>query len=152
MNKKDTQTTKKVVIKREEYINKKTGELEVFDVIKQESTDFNFNKVWLGLLMQSIDAVGNKKMQVLRWLMENKNSNNEILGTQQEISNLIGVSKPIVSQTIKALKEIDAIRQPRSGTLMLNPDLIFKGRKEKRMKILLDYRSIDPTNTKTGDE
>jgi len=137
-----TQRDKNTKIGRKRYVDPDTGEERWFDVISQEASDFNFNKIWLALLMDSIDAVGNKKMQVLKWLMSNKDSKNQIIGTQDRIAKEIGISKPTVNETIRALKHVDAIRQVQSGVLQLNPEMIFKGHKERRMSVILEYKEL----------
>ena len=50
------QTNKKVkVVGRAEYTNNSTGEVEDFQVVRLEDRDFNFHKIWLEHIINSLD-------------------------------------------------------------------------------------------------
>ena len=140
VNKKNSTTNSKITkIGTTEYINKDTGEIETFNVIEEHDQDFNFEKIWLGHLLESLSVLGNAKIKVLNYLLANKNSDNQIIGTQRVIAKGVGVSLPVVNETIQRLVEANAIKKVSSGVLMLNPEIIFKGKHKKRMNILLKY-------------
>ena len=49
-------TSKKVkVIGKEQYINANTGQLEDFQVVSLQDRDFNFHKLWLAHIINSLD-------------------------------------------------------------------------------------------------
>lgn len=140
-------TSKKLTtVGQAQYLNQRTGELETFNVIEEHNQDFNFEKIWLGHLLESLDVLGNAKIKVLNYFLAHKNSENQIIGTQRALAKLVGVSVPVVSETIQKLKQVNAIKHVSSGVLMLNPEIIFQGKHAKRMNILLKY-----TNTETFD-
>lgn len=141
-NKKQTTKSKAVTVGKAEYINQETGMVETFNVITERDVDFNFQKIWLGHLLESLDIIGNKKIKVLNYLLKNKTSENLVIATQRSIAEGAGVSLPIVNETIQALKQINAIKSKQQGVLMLNPDIVFKGGNNKRMSILLKYENI----------
>lgn len=146
-NKKNKTTTKKqVVVGKQEYINKETGELEEFNIINSYDTDFNFEKIWLSHILESLEVIGNQKIKVLNWLLANKNNENMIIATQRAISEKCGVSYPVVNKTIKALIDSKAISSNQSGVYMLNPDFMFKGNNKKRMNLLLRFQEITEVN------
>ena len=155
--KKLTTTKKQVVVGRQEYINNKTGEVEEFNVINSYDTDFNFEKIWLSHILESLEVIGNQKIKVLNWLLANKNSSNMIIATQRAIATKSGVSYPVVNQTIKALIDTKAISSEQTGVYMLNPDFMFKGHNKKRMNLLLRFNEINEIDhkkeleDKTGD-
>jgi len=138
-----TVKSKQTSVGTAEYINKETGEVETFSVISEKDVDFNFQKIWLGHLLESLDVIGNKKIKVLNYLLRIKNTDNIVIGTQRAIAKGAGVSLPVVNETIKALVRIDALKQQQQGVLMLNPDIMFKGGNGKRMNILLRYDKIN---------
>ena len=140
---KKTVKSKQITIGKAQYANQETGEIETFDVIEEKDVDFNFQKIWLGHLLESLDIIGNKKIKVLNYLLKTKNNENIVIGTQRAIAEKSGVSLPVVNETIKALKAINAIRSVSSGVLMLNPDIVFKGGNSKRMSILLKYSRVN---------
>lgn len=140
---KKTVSTKSTKISTTEYVNRDTGEIETFNVIEEHDQDFNFEKIWLGHLLESLEVLGNAKIKVLNYLLANKNSDNQIIGTQRAIALGVGVSLPVVNETIKKLVEAKAIKKVSSGVLMLNPEIMFKGQHKKRMNILLKYTKTD---------
>lgn len=142
---KKTTTKKQVIVGKQEYLNPNTGELETFNVINTYDTDFNFEKIWLSHILESLEVIGNQKIKVLNWLLANKNSNNQIIATQRSIALQSNVSYPVVNQTIKALIATKALRIEQTGVYMLNPEFMFKGHNSKRMNLLLRFNNITET-------
>lgn len=136
--------TKKLskVIGKEEYINSRTGHVEEFDVVNFTDADFNFEKIWMGHLLDALNCVGNKKVDLLSYMLKNRDSQNRIIGTQRSIAEEMNISSQTVNRTIKALEKANAIRKISSSVYQLNPDLIFKGGHNRRMRILLDYKKL----------
>ena len=133
----------KDIIQQQEYTNNITGEVETFDVISRNG-DFNFEKIWLGHLIEALDMIGNQKIKVILHMMKHREkANNIFLSNQRKIAKDTGVSIQTVSRTIRALKEVNFIQEVQSGAYQLNPNMIFKGQKGNRMKILLEYNSTD---------
>lgn len=126
----------------QEYINKNTGEIIPMEVISIEERDANFEKLWLGNVIQALDMLGSQKVKVLCYLMEKKNKENRIIGTQRKIAEQTGVSLRIVSQTIKALQQADFLQMEQQGVYQINPNCIFKGGKKERFNVLYQYHSI----------
>jgi hypothetical protein len=141
--KKPTTRQKQVTVGKQEYLNIETGVIDEFQVLKTQDIDFNFEKIWLTHLLDALDIVGNKKVKVLSWLLDNKNSDNHIIGTQRSIAEMANVSTPIVNETLRLLTSINAIRKVNSGVYQLNPDVIFKGGYQKRMNILLQFEKVE---------
>lgn len=136
-------STKLTTIGKQKFINNETGEVETFNVIEEHDQDFNFEKIWLGHLLDSLEVLGNAKIKVLNHLLAIKNNDNQIIATQRSISEKVGVSLPVVNETIKKLVAAKAIKKVSSGVLMLNPEIIFKGNHNKRMNILLRYSKTE---------
>lgn len=137
-NKSTVQKTK--IIGTETYINPKTGELMDFQVIDiREETDANFHKIWLSHILSAFDELGNQKLKVLTYLLENMNKENIIIGTQRALAEKIGVSYQTVSLTLKILREGDIIVMPQAGIIRFNPNVIFKGYHNRRMNVLYKY-------------
>jgi len=137
------QTSRKVkVIGKETYINQQTGEVQEFNVVDIEDRDANFQKLWLGHILEAIQELGNAKMQVLMYLLSKRNpATNMVIATQQEIAEATGVHKNTVWATIKALTAHNIVtpRKGIPGVVMLNPDVIFKGGRGSRLNVLLRY-------------
>lgn len=140
---KKTTTKKQIVIGKQQYINNSTGEVEEFNVINSYDTDFNFEKIWLSHILESLEVIGNQKIKVLNWILSNKTSDNLIIATQRAIAIGSGVSYPVVNQTLKALITSKALGKKQDGVYMLNPDFMFKGNGKKRMNLLLKFNEIE---------
>lgn len=151
---KPKKTTSKKITKvgTAEYLNQATGEIEQFNIIEEHDQDFNFEKIWLGHLLQSLDVLGNAKIKVLNYLLANKNSDNQIIATQRVLAERVGVSLPVVNETIKKLVDSNAISKVSSGVLMLNPEIVFRGNHKKRMNVLLRYNKINTFENENKDE
>ena len=70
-----------------EWVNRETGEVRYVREIDVKTTDKDFDKIWLTLMMSALDIIGNKKIDVLKYFVENRNrSDNLIFATQDTIS------------------------------------------------------------------
>lgn len=135
-------THKKVkVIGHETYIKQDTGELAEMQVVQIEERDANFHKLWLGHILQSIDLIGNQKTKLAFWILDNLNSENQLIMTQRKIAEKSGISYQTVSLTLKALIESNFLIKINSGAYRVNPDVLFKGGKQDRLNVLLKYRN-----------
>lgn len=136
-------THKKVkVVGKQEYINNDTGELVKMNVIQIEDRDFNFHKLWLSHIIQSMDLIGNQKTRLAFWIIENLNRDNQLIGTYRQIAEKTGISTKTVNETMKLLIECDFLRKVNNGVYAVNPDVIFKGTANNRMSVLLDYKQL----------
>lgn len=140
MNKK--MTTKKVkVIGTQEYINKNTGELQEMQVVSVEDRDFNFHKLWLSHIINSLDLIGNQKTKLAFWIIEHLNRENQLIMTYRQISEKSGISLQTVTRTISALIDSDFLIRINQGAYQVNPDVIFKGTHNGRLNVLYQYRA-----------
>ncbi len=142
-----SKTTRKTVkvIGNQTYINKETGEVVDVQAINIEVGNADFNKIWLYYIAESLDLISNRKTQVLFHIMDNLNAENLYFGSQRAISERTGVSGPTVSATLKALQQINFISIRQNGVYAVNPNMIFKGGKEKQekhMNVMIEYTEI----------
>jgi len=113
---------------------------QVIDEKWDESVDINFDKIWLSTVMEALEQVGNKKMKVASYILNNRDkATNYLIKTQREIAEECSVSLQTVSSTLKALESADML-VGKSGVYQINPDKIAKGGHNKRMAILRIYR------------
>ena len=135
---KQTTRRKVKIVGYEQYINKTTGEVEDFQVIDIAEKDANFHKFWLFNVINSLDLIGNKKMKFAFWLIENMDSSNKISWTMRQMAEKSGVSLDTVRITMRALMDSNFLVKQNIANYQINPEAIFKGGKDKRLKILLD--------------
>lgn len=142
-------TRKKVkVIGTENYINQKTGEINEMQIIDIEERDANFHKLWLGHILNSIDLIGNQKTKLAFWILDNLNSENQLIMTQREISNKTGIARGTITSTLKALVDSNFLKMQQSGVYQVNPDVLFKGGKNSRMNVLIKYHNVENVENK----
>ncbi|RRD35974.1 winged helix-turn-helix transcriptional regulator [Leptotrichia sp. OH3620_COT-345] len=144
-------TSKKVkVLGTQQYINANTGELEDFQVTSLQDRDFNFTKVWLNSILQTLDMLGNQKTKVAYHIIDNLNKENQYIGTQRQIAERVGISLKTVSITVKALLNADFLRNLSNGVYCVNPDVLFKGSRTSRLNVLQQYNTAE--KPKVSDE
>lgn len=152
MAKKQVTTRKKVkVVGTESYINRATGEIKDMQVIDIEERDFNFHKLWLQNILNSIDLIGNKKTKLAFWIIQHLNKENQLIMTQRKIADATKMSLDTVRLTMKALMDSNFLLRINSGAYVVNPDVVFKGGKTDRLNVLIQYHQ-EEENDNTRSE
>lgn len=137
-----TTTRKKVkIIGTKEFYDKETGEISTFNVIDIEERDANFHKIWLFNVINSINLIGNQKIKFAFWLIDNMDTENKICMTMRQMAEKSSLSLDTVRRTLKILQDNDFIIRKNIGVYQVNPDVIWKGGKNERLRILLDYHN-----------
>ena len=77
-----------------------TGEIKEVDVVIKPTSRHNFYIAYLSAIVQTIDSVGNQKMKVVKYILQNMDSNNKLNETTIEISKHSGVSSLITSSIV----------------------------------------------------
>lgn len=113
---------------------------EIIDEEWDETVDINFDKIWLASVMEALEQVGNKKIKVANYILNNRDkTTNYLIKTQREIAEECEVSLQTVSSTLKALESADMLIG-KSGIYQINPERIARGKHNKRMAILRIYQ------------
>lgn len=136
-----TTNKKQKIIGTQTFIDSTTGELVPMQLVQVEDRDFNFHKVWLQHLVNSLSGISNQKLRLAFWIIDNLNKDNQLVMTQRAIASKSGMSIDTVRRTMKALQEGDAqfLIKINSGAYMVNPSVIWKGSYQSRMGIVFDY-------------
>ena len=151
MKKTKTTSKKQKLVGTQEYINSSTGELVPMQVYSVEDRDFNFHKVWLQHLVNSLDGISNQKLKLAFWIIEHLNKENQLIMTQRVIAEKSGISLYTVISTMKALQEGEPafLVKINSGAYQVNPDIVWKGSHNTRMGIIFDYSdNVSVQNTR----
>lgn len=140
-------------LKDKEYyqrINPDTGEIigEIIpaDVIVKEIPRTGFAITYLSSVIQMIDSIGNKKMQVVKYILSKMDSNNKLSETVREIAAGSKCSLQTVQETLKLLESCGIIAR-KTGTVMLSPKLAHKGNAQRERFLMTKFTEI-----KTSDE
>jgi len=134
-----TTSGRRVVVGHDEYVNRRTGEVEEFAVVKATQADWDFEKIWLYRLVELLDLAGSAKIKVLMWMLKNRDSENRVIATQGKIAKGADVSRKTVNTVLREMKEEKLIASPQSGVYRLDPSLIWKGKHHKRMNIMMVF-------------
>jgi hypothetical protein len=125
-------------------LNNETGEMEPIQatvIVSQfdEAVDVNWDKIWLVEVLEALEQIGNKKLTVASYIINNRDKRtNYLIQTQQEIADNCKVSRRTVQMTLSALEKADLLNC-RTGVYQVNPNCIAKGGHDKRMAILRVY-------------
>jgi DNA-binding transcriptional ArsR family regulator len=128
------------------WINQRTGEIIEAQTLTKEVTgdvDIGFEKLWVGHILDAVQEVGNAKMQVLFWLIRNKDRNNMVRATLDDIAAKTGVSRRTVASLMTALRKANVVQLEYGGRWMLNPAVVFKGGHGRRMNVLIRYKAME---------
>ena len=128
------------------WINQRTGEIIEAQTLTKEvkgDVDVGFHKLWIGHILETIDEVGNAKVKVLFWLLRNKDAGNMVKATVRQIAERSGVGEATVKRLMSALRKADVVRLEYGGRWILNPAVVFKGAHQRRMNVLIRYRSME---------
>lgn len=140
--KREQRTVKPIkTFKRGEYVDPKTGELVERYSIEIENKDADFHKLWLWHIAAALELIGNQKIRILSYILENTREDNLFVGTQQMIGEATETSRQTVTLTMNMLKEADIIKMQHSGAYFINPEVIFKGTNNKRLEVLYQYHA-----------
>ena len=128
------------------WINQRTGEIIEAQELRKDvkgDVDVGFEKLWIGHILDTINEVGNAKVQVLFWLIRNKDSGNMVRATLDDIAAKTKVSRRTVASLMTALRKADVVRLEYGGRWILNPALVFKGGHSRRMNVLIRYKAME---------
>mgnify|MGYP001016034675 FL=1 len=134
-----TTRRKMKIVGKQTYINQETGEMNEVQVINIEEREANFHKIWLSHILNSIDLIGNQKTKLAFWILDNIDSENQLIMTQRKIAKNSGISLYTVSETLKVLMDSNFLQKINSGAYRVNPNVLWKGGKSARMNVLFKY-------------
>jgi len=145
---------KQKIVGVEQFLNTETGELVPMQVVSVEDRDFNFHKVWMQHLIESIDSISNQKLRLAFWIIDHLNKENQLVMTQRRIAEESGMSLYTVTKTMTSLQEGDKpfLIKINSGAYQVNPDIIWKGSHNNRMGVVFDYNKTLQNTTETAQE
>lgn len=140
-----------IQIKKQEYyqeVNPDTGEvigdIKQVDVIVKEVPRTGFAITYLATIINMIDSIGNKKMQVVKYILQKMDSNNLLLETVREIAVGSGCSLQTVNDTLRTLEACGVIAR-KTGAVMLSPKLVHKGNAKKEKYLMTKFFEINDT-------
>jgi predicted transcriptional regulator len=133
------------------YVGNKTvydenGNEIILDMIQKNFDSLDrkgWRRVIIGDLLEVLDTIGNKKIKILEYLIDNMNSNNEINVSQDEVCEALNISKPTVNVTFKALTEANVLKKLKRRYVLNTKIISAYGSKEKNTMLCIDYGFYD---------
>lgn len=145
--KKTESTTKFVGTSIWQKVKLDTGEIidqrPVMEFEKRVGREEHFMVTYLGEIISLIDNLGNKKMKVVKYILQNMSkSNNAMFCTTRELAEKLKMSPTTVNATLVALEKANIIKR-RTGGLMLSPRLLNCWTSQKEASMMVTYRDFD---------
>ena len=126
-------------------VDPETGETYPMQMNVMEDRDFNFHKVWLQHLVNSLDSISNQKLRLAFWIIDHLDREDQLIMTQRAIADATNMSTKTVNTTlkpsVKLLKEVQLSCKESTQALI---ELILKS----FSKVLTQTEWVFVTNTK----
>ncbi|EHP9731915.1 replication/maintenance protein RepL [Escherichia coli] len=117
-----------------------TGEQFEAQTIIKSVGDKDFKKIFIGAILDKIDAFSTAKLKFILWLIENADKQNRIIGTFKQLSDASGVSFATVARLMPMLREADILRLKSPSVYLINPDLVTSVSSNSRQALLVRYK------------
>jgi len=116
------------------YIDESTGEVHEVPVMNHYGQgNKNFEMIFYGHFLEMLNDLGNKKIQVVSYIIRNRNkSENLFVGTQRDIATALGINVMTVNKALLFLQDKGVIKM-KTGVIYINADLICDGRFKDRI-------------------
>lgn len=125
-----------------ELVDPKTGEVIQCDLIQQDVNGRrNFYIAYMYNVLKLFDVLGGQKFKVVEFIINNMNSDNQVLMTIKELSDKSEISLSTVKRTIKLLEENNLLVR-KTGVIMLNPKLFNNKKNYQEQYMLVKYNQI----------
>jgi len=126
---------------------KSTGEIRIISdpiiapTLTQKVPRGKFEITYTAELFNILKELGNKKIEILSYMLDHKDGNNSLNMTNTELAQVTKSSRPTVIETMNILKEANLVH--RKGTvIMINPNLMVKGNQLREAWLMRKYEEI----------
>ena len=105
-----------------------------------------FYITYLSEIISLIDTLGNKKMQVVKYILRHMSkSNNTLIITTKELAKKANVGYNTVIETLQILDDAGII-QRRTGAIMITPRLLNNKRADGEATMMVRYTQFNDDN------
>lgn len=120
-----------------------TGEIiEIDEIIKKVSRQ-GFMLTYLSAIVDLIDSLGNKKMQVVKYILNHMDrTQNTLIITTTELAKKSKTSYQTTQNTLKTLENAGIITR-RTGALMVHSNLIHRGNAQREAYLLTKFQAFN---------
>lgn len=126
---------------------KATGEIRITSApiiaptITEKVPRGKFEITYTAELFDIMKTLGNKKIEVLSYILDHKDGNNSLNMTNLQLSKTLGVARQTVVDTMKILSAANLVRRENS-VIMVSPRLMVKGNQLREAWLMRKYEEI----------
>lgn len=124
------------------YRDEQTGKIHEVPVMNHYGKgNKDFEMIFYGHLLEILNDLGNKRIKVLKYIIENREKiNNTFIGTVRDIAEALEISFPTVQSTLALLEDKEVIKR-KTGVIYIDADLVCDGRFKDR--IMHVYNNVE---------
>ena len=101
-----------------------------------------FEVTYLAEIINMIDSLGNKKMQVVKYILSHMcRANNTLIITTRQLAEECNMSATTVQDTLKILENSGLIKR-KTGAIMLNPKMMNNWKAGKEATMMIKYHEF----------
>ena len=124
---------------KEIWVNQATGEVREVDTFEKPVGRGNgFMITYLAEIINLIETLGNKKMLVVKYILEHMSKTENTLITTRELAKKCNVGLNTVVDTLKLLEDAKIIER-RTGAIMVSPKLMNNWKAPKEASMMIKY-------------
>jgi hypothetical protein len=126
---------------------KETGEIKIIGepiiapTITTKVPRGKFEITYTAELFNVMKELGNKKIEVLSYILDHKDGNNTLNMTNAQLAEALNISRPTVIDTMKILSEANLIKR-KNSVIMVSPGLMVKGNQVREAWLMRKYEEI----------
>ena len=127
---------------------KSTGEIRIIGdpiiapTIIEKVPRGKFEITYTSELFDIMKTLGNKKIEVLSYILDHKDGNNSLNMTNVELSKTIGVARQTVVDTMRILRDARLIKR-KGSVISISPKLMVKGNQLREAWLMRKYEEIE---------
>lgn len=111
-------------------VDRITGEEVNVEIFIEQAGVKGWQKAYAKTVSDYIKCGDGKSVDLLAYIIKEKDNNNLLHGTQRELAKLSGVSLAVVARTLSALTKKGLLKKVRSGCYMVSPKIMANGNKK----------------------
>ncbi|EOH0160529.1 replication/maintenance protein RepL [Campylobacter jejuni] len=132
------------------FVDKTTGEVIELEYVEKKVSHTlkkGWRRVYLEQFMEVLTGLysSSKKLDIIEFILENLNSENQLTLTQAQVMKKLGVSSKTIVETYKYLIEVDFMKK-QGSVFVVNPKFVCAfGSDKKNRTIAINYSYDEPS-------
>ncbi|HFP7537860.1 TPA: replication/maintenance protein RepL [Campylobacter jejuni] len=137
-------------IGRRTFVDRETGEVIELEYVEKKVSHTlpkGWRRVYLENFMEILTGLysSGKKLDIIEFILENLNSENQLTLTQAQVMKKLGVSSKTIVETYKYLVDMDFMKK-KGSVFVVNPKYVCAfGSDKKNRTIAINYSYDEPS-------